>query len=84
MKNSCQDAKNQLGLPRNAAQRARDNHIKIFSIAFGDDADTALMSEIASITGGMYFLAPGAEDLQAVFGAVAQTTMVQLVSIPDD
>jgi len=42
------------------AQRAYDDYgIRIYTVAFGDDADTALLEEIANVSGGKSYIADG-------------------------
>jgi hypothetical protein len=68
------------------AQAAADAGIKIIAIALGSDADTALMEEVASISGGASFIIPGGssvseyeEELKEVFREVAADRPLELV-----
>jgi hypothetical protein len=68
------------------AQRAADANIKIIAIALGADADTALMEQVASTSGGAFFEIPGGravseyeEDLKEVFREVAADRPMELV-----
>jgi len=67
----------------NAAAAAK---IPIITITVGADADTALMQQVASITGGVYFQVPGGQQvaavqaqLEAVFAQVAADRPLKLV-----
>jgi Mg-chelatase subunit ChlD len=60
--------------------------IPIITITVGADADTALMQQIADVTGGAYFQVPGGQSvaavktqLEAVFGQVAADRPLKLV-----
>ncbi len=54
-------------LREDLAPDAADNDIKIFGIAFTDEADFQLIQSIAQKTDGEYYRATKAEDLQGVF-----------------
>jgi VWFA-related protein len=45
---------------------ATDSELPVFTIALGDGAETAL-EEIAEVSGGKYFYAPTADDLEAIY-----------------
>jgi hypothetical protein len=58
----------------------------VIAIALGVSADTALMAQVASITGGASFVIPGGrpaaeyeEDLKEVFRQVAADRPLELV-----
>lgn len=51
-------------------QQAIDNNIRIFTIGLGAGVDTALLSNIATATGGQYFPVARAEDLPNVFSRI--------------
>jgi len=68
------------------AQLAANAGIPIVSIALGSGADTALMSQIASMTGGYAFVVPGGQpiaqvkaQLEAAFAQVAADRPLKLV-----
>jgi len=67
---------------RQAASRADNEGIVIFSIAFGDQADHALMRDIAQIAHGLYYYAPDTDDLYAIFHDIASKDYVRLTKIP--
>jgi Mg-chelatase subunit ChlD len=56
--------------PIEAAQVAASEKITIFTITFGDDADTSRMKAVADATGGKHYHAPTAADLQEIFRRV--------------
>lgn len=69
------------------AQAAKDNKIKILTIALGADADTATMQSVATITGGAYFNVPGGlsvadvqQQLRTVFREIASSRPLRLIS----
>jgi hypothetical protein len=53
-----------------AVQAASDAGIPIFSIALGEEADAALLSELAMTTSGAVYQAPTANELAAAFDAI--------------
>ena len=55
-----------------AATNAAANNIIIFTIALGSDANTTLMQQIASITGGTYYFAPSGSDLEAIYDQISE------------
>ncbi|MBI4045127.1 MAG: VWA domain-containing protein [Candidatus Diapherotrites archaeon] len=55
-----------------AAQNAANNNIVIYSIAFGADADSVLLSNVAQITGGKYYAASDENALQEVFELISK------------
>jgi len=70
----------------NEANLAAAAKIPIVTITVGADADTALMQQIANITGGAYFQIPGGQtvaavkaQLEAVFAQVAADRPLKLV-----
>jgi Ca-activated chloride channel homolog len=71
--------------PADAANSAREQGIKVHTIAFGvgegigplgkryRSPDVAMLRNIAGITGGRFFLTPSAEDLNEVFSALGSS-----------
>jgi uncharacterized protein YegL len=57
--------------PITAANTARDNNIKIYTIGFGGDADAATLQQIASITDANYYFASDLSALSDVFNLIA-------------
>lgn len=55
--------------PKDATALAKSANIKIYTIGIGE-ADSGLMREIAKETGGVYYNAPSAKDLQSVYNAI--------------
>src|SRR3989454_895678 len=49
------------------AGRAKANNITIYTIGLGADADAALLTRIAQITGGTYFAAPTPESIRWIY-----------------
>lgn len=64
------------------AQRAGENNIIIYSIGFGSDADTALLQDIAAITGGAYYYAPTGNQLKEIYEAIASQISKQRFPTP--
>ncbi|UCE37960.1 MAG: VCBS repeat-containing protein [Thermoplasmata archaeon] len=65
------------------AQRAADNGIIIYTIGLGDNADEALLQQVASITGGKYYWSPTPDNLQDIFGIIAEETISIAGEDPD-
>jgi hypothetical protein len=70
----------------NQAQLCADKNYPIVTVSLGAGADTALMDQIANITGGVHFNVPGGQsvaeyeqDLKDVFRQVAADRPLQLV-----
>jgi len=59
--------------PLLAADYANQNNVTVHAIAFGSDADTAKLHDIAARTGGKYYFASTGGELIEVFGEVAST-----------
>ncbi|MCK5292300.1 MAG: VWA domain-containing protein [Thermoplasmata archaeon] len=57
------------------AQRAADNGIIIFTIGLGNNTDGALLSQIASLTGGEYLPAPTADALNDIYIKIFRQVM---------
>ncbi|MEQ8660344.1 MAG: VWA domain-containing protein, partial [Gammaproteobacteria bacterium] len=64
------DAEKTKWLREELAADAAANGIRVFGIAFTENADFFLIQSLAAKTGGEYFRATGAADLAGVFGAV--------------
>jgi hypothetical protein len=47
-------------------QRARDQGIVIYTIGLGSQADSELLAHVADLTGGWYYFAPTADELDAI------------------
>ena len=65
-----QDLEKSKWLREDLASDAADNEIKIFGIAFTDEADFQLIQSIAQKTEGEYYRALRAEDLHNVFAQI--------------
>lgn len=68
------------------ANKASSDKIPVITIALGAYADTALMQQVADITGGAAFVVPGGQpiadvkqQLEDVFGQVAASRPLKLV-----
>ena len=71
------DGNNTTGVdPLLAAERARDMNVKVFTVVFGGDAsatqsgqapDGQTLQQVAEVSGGVFFSAPTAADLDAVY-----------------
>lgn len=59
--------------PDDAAEFAKNNGILVYTVGFGQDADTALLQSIAQETGGEYYFASTGAELVRSFGTVAST-----------
>jgi hypothetical protein len=69
------------------ANSAATNKIKIFTISLGASADTALMQQVADISGGLHFNIPGGQSASAMrtqlenaFREIARSRTLKLVS----
>ncbi|MGC1122165.1 MAG: VWA domain-containing protein [Candidatus Methanofastidiosia archaeon] len=58
--------------PEQSSNLARNKGIIVHSVAFGSDADAALLKKISDKTGGKYFFAATGADLVSVFGKIAE------------
>jgi len=61
--------------PEGAADAAAAEMINVYTVAFGSDADTRLLKEIADKTRGEYYFAATGEELVKSFTAVAKTLL---------
>jgi secreted protein with Ig-like and vWFA domain len=64
------------------AEEILDEGFMTFTIAFGNNADRALMRDIADLNDGKYYYAPGESQLNLVFQEIAETKFIRLVT-PD-
>ena len=55
-----------------ALATARQTHVPIYTIGLGSDVKDDVLARMAKETGGRYFKAPRAEDLDAVFAQLTQ------------
>ncbi len=58
------------------AAEAATSGIKIFTIGLGDDINATMLEQIADITGGKYYFAPTAAQLQEIFDQIADDSCV--------
>jgi Ca-activated chloride channel homolog len=61
------------------ANAAKSSNIKIYTISLGSTTDPNLMRQIASITNGKYYYAPGAADLYDIFEDISRRIPVALI-----
>lgn len=61
------------------ANRALNNGIVIYTITIGNNADVALMDQIADITGGVHRNAPRPEQLEPIFEELYKRIFLRLV-----
>jgi hypothetical protein len=69
---------------RRVAQQCADRNIRIYTISVGGDADEALMTQIATMTGGQHFHAEGtpaeyADQLDLIFRSLGGKRPVALI-----
>lgn len=57
-----------------ALQRAIDNNVTVYTIGLGNSIDESLLQRIAAQTGGKYYFASDASELDDRFGEVANDT----------
>ncbi len=68
--NQAMDAEKSAWLRDDLASEAADEKIRIFGIAFTDNADFMLIQSLSQRTSGEYFRAYGADDIENVFGRI--------------
>ena len=64
---------------RNEAAIAAQNAIVIYTIGLGTSADTALLQNVADLTGGEFFYAPSSSDLMAIYATIFEKIKLRLV-----
>lgn len=77
-----QDLEKTKWLKEDLTQECKNAGIKIFGIAFTENADFSLIQTLAFKTGGEYFRAYAAEDIQKVFNKIS-SLISRLPSGPD-
>jgi len=65
------------------AQIIADNNVIVYGIAFGPDANQAILEDISTLTGGQFFFAPTAADLLDIYNQIASEISIQSFTIPD-
>lgn len=58
--------------PISAAQQAVDEDVPIYTVSFSSEADTAMMQQIADMTGGTHYLATSPQELSDAFRDIAR------------
>jgi Flp pilus assembly protein TadG len=61
------------------AQQARNQGIVIYTIGLGAQVDNELMMHVADLTGGYYYHAPSAQELDAIFESLYERIFLRLV-----
>jgi len=64
--------------PVTAARNAADEGITVHSITFSNNADEALMKDVARVAGGKHYHAPDAATLKAIYEEIAFTLPIIL------
>ena len=64
------DIERQKWLENQLAEESKEAEIRIFGIAFTEKADFQLIQTLGQKTGGEYYRAPKAEDIQGVFSSI--------------
>lgn len=57
--------------PITAAQNAKSSGLTIFTVAYGNDADTSTLNQVATMTGGKFYKALSGQDLVSTFANIA-------------
>ncbi len=60
------------------AHKARDRGIVIYTIGLGGQADTDLLEHVAELTGGWYYYAPSAAELDEIFESLYERIFLRL------
>ncbi len=60
------------------ATTAAGSSIVIYTIGLGAHVDHAFLQDIADITGGEFFYAPSASDLQAIYQTIFERIQLRL------
>jgi hypothetical protein len=61
------------------AQEADSNSIVVYTIGLGLGADQELLKAVAEETGGLFYFAPKAKDLDYIFQQIADQIFLRLV-----
>ncbi len=61
------------------ADVAYNNSIIIYTIGLGAGADAIILNEVAERTGGVYYYAPGGDQLDAIFQQIADQVLLRLL-----
>jgi Flp pilus assembly protein TadG len=60
------------------AHQARDQAVVVYTIGLGAQADNELLAYVADITGGWYYFAPSAEELDDIFDNLYERIFLRL------
>ena len=61
-------------------QQARNQGVVVYTIGLGAQADNELLRHVAELTGGWYYLAPSADDLDEIFDSLYERIFLRLVN----
>lgn len=61
-------------------KKLKKEHIKVFAIGIGSDADVNVLQKIADSTGGKFYLASSLEDLQQIYKDIDKLTKSKIKS----
>jgi len=61
-------------------KKLKKEHIKVFAIGIGSDADVSVLQKIANSTGGKFYLASSLEDLQQIYKDIDKLTKSKIKS----
>jgi len=67
-------------MTRDEAEEAADNNITIYTIGLGDEADQTLLEDVAQETGGQYYAVSNADELDSIFGEIADEVQTQTIT----
>ncbi len=60
------------------AKQALDSNIVIYTIGLGGQADNELLAYVADLTGGWYYFAPSADELDSIFDSLYERIFLRL------
>ena len=61
-------------------QQARNQGVVVYTIGLGAQADNELLRHVAELTGGWYYLAPSADDLDEIFDSLYERIFLRMVN----
>jgi Flp pilus assembly protein TadG len=61
------------------AQQARNEGVVVYTIGLGSGADHDLLKHVAELTGGYYYVAPDAKDLDQIFEDLYERIFLRLI-----
>lgn len=69
---------------KDAIKEAKSRGIKIYTVGLGDSIDKKVLNEIASSTGGKYYFASTAADLENIFNLISAELNYELIDTDGD